>query len=432
MRPEQQFKRLRRSSRWTVSSMKPRPGIFEPAPKRSWGVSGILIATAAVVVAVLVVVGALGLRQLRQDAPNLPAVPTQTPTDTTPTDTPAPTPTATPTASAESARPAPRLPLTCDDLLSVEDAATLLGVSDIRAVDSISSELGAFWGMVRRVPVNQLGGLSCLWSNGVPQNSIVGSADGYVGLSIDLYPDTAEQWAATTTVESSTCNSRTCSGQTLAGSTTIESIAEGVKLGDRSAAQRKTDFTAVIAKIATAVKAAGKPAAAVKRNTPQLPTTCAALLSDAQATTAFGLPTKQGFTGEEGGGGYAGPTTKAIESVGQSSCIYFATSGKRTGYAFIVATLPGAAWVPTEYADADAPSGHSESIVLPGLGAKDAASTHCANPKAFEGCVVDLTIDGNWIEVSGIWKANGGIDPTKDRLQTVKDAATAVIANLKG
>lgn len=159
MTPEEQFRRLRDTTRWTVAPLEPR----RHAPVHvAFAVRWVLPVVAVVVVGMLVLVGVQSFRgSMQQPAP----VPTDTPTSvpTHPeTSTPSPAPTATQTLSTWTSPPSTALGGDCSALFSNDQAKTILGASQVSAAGAGFSIPGLAERLEYAVAEHN-GGLVCSW-----------------------------------------------------------------------------------------------------------------------------------------------------------------------------------------------------------------------------------------------------------------------------
>jgi hypothetical protein len=426
MTPEERMRLLRNSDEWTFTLTR-RPSPF-PARKQfsPWVVSFATIAAVAVIGIVVFSVFGLGIRSARPIAP--PVAPTQSASPT-----PSPAPTATGSTATE---PASRFAFTCADLATDAQVSTMMG-STVHAVDALEDPLTAFWGIPREGSIEQVGGLVCTWSNGVPYNSIAGSSTAgtsYVGLQVELMPDSAAGFrkAGVTGNSFVGCSSTNCNASSLLGSTWLQSAAQRTTLGDRTKQQRTADFQTLEANIDKVVTDAGSPTARAASTADALPSSCTDYVSDATLSTAVGVDMVESTSGDGGGGGWS-LEAEAQEQAQFAYACQWGMKGNDGDNLIVLSVLPAGAWIPTKYSGVDAPQGAASALSIPGLPASDKAWIRCdlQGDAPDDYCVVDLAIGGNWVELTLFPKQGGWDNPKRPLPDVLTEVATAVAESLK-
>ena len=403
MTPEERVKRLKDFDRWTVNSVAPRGVVAKRRPQ--W-IIPVVAGVATSVLAIAIVLGAVGLRSLPHLAP-------------------AETPTATPTAEPLGLRPATAFAFDCADLLTDAAVSAFLGVP-VEAHDMVATNLATQWQEMLGTYVVQAGGLACEWSNG----EAMGAKD-YAGFQVQLLPHGSDAFNAFGREGSVGCGGWECYSQYATGTTWVESTLKGfARQGDITKAEQNVEFQALHATI-DAVIAAAPPAADVPLGDGAgTYTQCAAVLDDATISSVVG----EGLTGGGGPGGGEGIPFlhgEAHARIGAYTfCVYMADDSR---YGPFITEMPGGAWIPITYATTvdSADVGVGTEVQLDGLKDGESAYLHCRDETA--SCVMDLAVGGDWVRIalpkSGTAKHGGGTSYNRPQPEVLADIAAAVIAN---
>jgi hypothetical protein len=268
--------------------------------------------------------------------------------------------------------------------------------------------------------VRQLGGLVCEFSNGQPDRRVGGSSEAYVGISVYVLPDAAEQWAEH--VERSSmagapvdCSLRPagyfCNLDQFGANRWVDAFVLGAQTESAGITLANAAFALVTA--APSTDAPWSPPA----DTLALPDRCDVILTQAEVQAATGttrpfvLALIGGLQWDLYGGAQAmDPTITCTISVGDEEA-----------YIGNITMLPGGEWAWNEARTLV----NSTPITIAGLGPDDEAWLRCG--PADEWCIVDLVLGHNWIE---LYVKGGGITDLFDHRAAAQALATDLVANV--
>ena len=339
------------------------------------------------------------------------------PVESTPPPVTAPTPTPTPTVDPITA-PEPLLDLTCDSL--VGDGVGQLFTGGVSEVDPERTIAEAGTSVAYKYAVEQLGGLACEWSNGVPQSDKMGSDPGYIGLAVTVAPATEAQWAEyrdyydvqkDRQIYCFTDTGFFCAANVYVGGWWVESQATGMDTVAAKALQKT--YRGVIEKVIARVSAASPTGTEWVAPEGTSPTPdCEGFLSADDARSAFGTSGKVSIERPQGGVSLDGVMRRELNSLW---CIYLIDNSDDSVGALY--WLPGGEWAWLEESTFDLLGGVPTEISVAGLEANDSAWVRCFSNT----CEVDLIVDHNWVNFTA-----GSNDQPR-----VEKIAAAIVSNVK-
>lgn len=361
----------------------------------------------------------------------------QAPETSTPAVTETPTPSATPFATPTNAappapaddpqRPRPSIDLDCANLVDAVDLSTFMGV-DVEQHDPLESYILGGWGAGNAVTV-AAGGLECEWSNGAPNNGNTAMQDGYAGMVASILPGGTALWLGDslgyTWRESVGCvgnEGSQCSVSKLVGTTILEIHVEGIDRMGRTPEERLAGFMPILESLEASILVAG--------NAPELPVPadwmwggCDKFVPMSQLSEITGLAVEEGFGDGGGGWSVAGLASTQLD---HDNCIV-ATDDSQ--YLFTMSSTEKLGWFVTDYSNTPSPQGPAVHLDLAGLAAGDSAWSRCArgdNVTVFtrNNCIVDLVIDGDWVEVRMFDSTD--VDFGRPALDVLTDVAAAI------
>ena len=361
-----------------------------------------------------VVLSVLLVALLAGCAPTPPA-----PAESTPPPVAEPTPTPTPTVDPVTA-PEPLLDLTCDSL--VGDGVGQLFTGGVSATDPERTIAEAGTSIAYKYAVEQLGGLACEWSNGVPQSDKTGADPNYVGVAMTIAPATEAQWATFRDYYSVKkdrqvyCFTDTgffCGADVFVDGWWIESQATGIDTVKAKALlpTYRAVIDEVIANVTTA-NATGASWAEPKGTLP-LSADCADVLTAGEAKAASGAAQSVELGGPSGG---ASLDSVVRDALATPWCLYYYAGEEDLLGA--LRWLPGGEWAWLEESEFTLLGGAPEEITVAGLSEGESAWVRCYSQQ----CELDLIVGHNWINYTLYDGSRAGIEKT----------AAAIVARVKG
>jgi hypothetical protein len=368
----------------------------------------------------IVAVAALTVLALAGCAPEPAPVESSAPPVVTPT--PTPTPTVEPITA-----PTPLLDLDCNELIG--DGIDVLFAKSLSSWDPARTIAEAGTTVPYKYDIEQLGGLTCEWSNGTPQSDKLGGDPNYVGLAVSVAPVTQDQWTPfrdyygvsdNRQVYCFTDTGNFCAADAFVdGRWWLEVQATGTD-GVKASVLSKTFKGIVSDMIATVTNAA--PSGAVwsaPEDTIPLDSNCATILTGKQVATAVATTKTVEPRFPQGGVSLDGTSREALDALW---CTYsFADSDDGVG---ILTWLPGGEWAWNEARDFNLPGGAIVELDVAGLDEGEGAWVRCADSN----CVLDLVVGHNWITFQ-LYSDDDGATPGQPALETI---AADIVANLKG
>ncbi|SFR83487.1 hypothetical protein SAMN05428970_2810 [Agromyces sp. CF514] len=365
----------------------------EPRPQRPVGLGDRVVAL-AIGIAILLGLGA-GAAFAFGVVPSFVIDPITAPAPVQ-TSAPAPTPTetATPTPAAPTVappvigtQPAARYDLSCDGMVDPSTVAALFPV-EVGPVDPIVTASKVSSGIPRITSVLAVGGTVCEWSNGMGYNSVVGSNDQYLGVTVSIVPRPVDGWSDEATrmgmpQDYSGCTT-VCTASAAVGDAWIAIEAQP---GDPNVVAASA-WQAFVDEIVAAVAAAG-PAAA-EDDSGRLPLTCDDVIPLETAQAVLGYPEAI----VSGAGGGWSEWAEAREHTGYDLC-FWAPTFDDDAVAWMEVVSEGR-WA----FDRMLQAGESEATELVGLGPEDEAVLRC-DPMFGTACAIDLRIGPDWISIRG-------------------------------
>lgn len=389
MTPEEHLKRMRQDDRWNAPDPKPR--LARATRRTAW--VPFAIGVGLVAVSAVVIVGAVNLRSLPQH------------------DGPA----ATPTAMNE--RPAPRLDLACSDLLTETQVDDFVGLA-VQPRDYLAFGFSLDVTIPKPAASVQAGGLACQWSNDDP--------DDFVGILMTVVPGAGDSNARPLETADS-CKSFGCHAEFAVGTTWVEIQSGGDRRSDVSDEQLHAELAELTESISAAIDAAGDPEPLPTSTTPPLPAECADTITAAQMSDAAGqtltiLPRTDVSKTE------IMPDERAAEMLDAPGFCSYTTD--ENAFGITVTALPGAGWMVGKYSTIldRHEAGPGTEVEIPGLEDPGIAILHCSKETA--DCVLDLTLDGNWISVNVPGPSANGVNFDLPRAAVIKAVAATIVKNL--
>lgn len=329
--------------------------------------------------------------------------------------TPAPAPTVDPVAE-----PVPGIDPVCDELGRMLPLETTF-VTEVAPRSSARTEYGARPSRPDEYIVRSAGGFVCEFSNGQPQSQYSGTNPAYVGVVVFVLPEPGEQWTRYLESVGATDNRRAgCNDRNGTASCTLEALSANRAIEARVAGAVSvaagTELTDAVLAAAASLPAGSAPQTP-PAGTLELPDECDTYISGASVQTITN------FSGElevvSIAGGQGGFNVRfAAELVDGSPMCYFQVAVLGGGIGTLSVLREG------EWAWAEAQSlVDSTPITIAGLAEGDEAWLRCSTSDA--GCVLDLVLGGNWIEVY-LWDNVFGFD----RRVAVQEIAATVVANV--
>jgi hypothetical protein len=313
--------------------------------------------------------------------------------------------------------------VTCADLATDTQLANLIS-SSLVAEPTARSSARATETIPAGFAVQQLGGLSCEWSNGVPMSSTSGLAgSGYRGLTVTLLPDAAAEWSKSNSLGGPSEGGAPACGTTFGAQCAYDFLAPNavwisVALGDTHSTiapdALSHAFTDYVSALRSTVSAATVAASTWKPPAGALAAldACPKVLPDTVARSALGLA--RPVTSEAPGGGW-NIESAAVETTGNLGCEYSSgTSGGTNNLPLGFANLrwiSGGAWAWETMKTFDLPLGPPAAFPVPGIAGDDGSWIRCDTGSVH--CVVDLVISGNWFEMQ-VFQAEPGPSPVTD------------------
>ncbi|MDQ1583010.1 MAG: hypothetical protein QOF36_1064 [Microbacteriaceae bacterium] len=345
-----------------------------------------------------------------------------------------PNPSAAPTApEAVVDTPQQRFDLACEDLISYEQAKTVLG-SAIRPAawqtDGTSIELAGY-------ALEQSGGMACMWSDGMPITQDTGYQQ--AGARVAIRPESQERWDQYAIQYGAVTGPGAAYGSSALGPRCVGGAEDGgytdcmlefsdhgywtdVTLYQVGSAKGLTEDAAqalakpIFDRIAAAVEDLPAPAPALEpRNAKRLPGACNDVANIDNVRSALATRFELAY-GIPGGGSI--PGTIMTDDAAGICVLGLAESDQSIGW-FV--WLEGGA---VAYDRAVVPAvarGSARSVTLAGMREGDAAAIECTDSQ--QDCVLDLRSSGNWIRTRIL--AHGHIDNGVPVVISAADVATA-------
>ena len=340
-----------------------------------------------------------------------PSTPTAAPT----AEAPSPTPTSEPIAD-----PAPQAPggITCSDLLSDDEASTLVAESSL--TDTALS--------FRDFQLRQLGGLSCEWTNGLDRPDNNGNPAAFADVTITALPEAEIEWTQYKTQPGSEVSGDrqvncylkdNCEANAFIAGWWVTLYAQG-PLATRSDAKNTTLVDTALDTIEATLTAAGPGTGdwQAPAETLALGDGCGDVISEVRLAEILGGDVST-VTAYDGGVYFLGNAVD--DRLGITPC-YWNLAGEDFGG---ITALPGGAWA------ADEPSLFSSSkkpVEIPGLVDSDSAFMWCETDYSTT-CTLELAVGHNFMSLSA-----GDYSPTVAKLdprELVKTIGAAIVENVR-
>lgn len=358
---------------------------------------------------------------------------------------PAPASTAPPSASAVLRdAPGPRTSIGCDDALPAAVVATVLG-SDVFPLD-VATDV-AFDSPITAAPAGR-GALLCSW--GVETRAPWwNSQSAFGGALLSITPVTDDEWmqyGTTYSYKNGDAMHTWCwpIREGTESSCYFEGRVKGYFLEFRSsrlaggADLTEEALLALIQPVIDGISAGLDPEMAIAEPwTPAhpslaLPTECGDLLTPAQAESLTGESPLSVFRFWDGPSRGTAPVLSLFTGASRKCDIVYADRDSSVGS---VDAMVDGAWAGADRMAAHLALGDATVAVVPGLAAEEQATLRCDSPD--DPCVVDFTLEGNWIQVSAAWEPPdrdgdgvGDGPSTAVARQNILEIAGAVVANL--
>lgn len=357
------------------------------------------------------------------------------------TATPRATPTATPGASAvptASPIPSPRIDLDC---AAIADPDTLGGLfSDPLEIRDPGVDAGAQpFSISPSYYVQTDGGLSCFWNNGKPAIPVGTTPRDRHGLKLLLIPNdgTASGFAkyqkyyslgSTTEFNCYQNDGADCDVNALRNgywvSLHIDGMSASATAGPKTlrklAKPIVDDILATVAGAAAATEKWAPPASVTA-----LPKNCGSFISASTVKSKLGISKTLSARvfGEDGGWSLE---ASAGKNAHERSCLWTYPDGDTAVMA--LDAMPGGAWALSAATPfMTAPSAPTE-VDVTGLADSDAAFMRCAAHQ--DGCVLDLAVGGNWVEVQVASSSDTGLAKIPAMKAKLLKVGAAIVANL--
>ncbi|HEY4269520.1 MAG TPA: hypothetical protein VGM94_15165 [Galbitalea sp.] len=295
--------------------------------------------------------------------------------------------------------PDSRVALGCSDLLSSADLGHLF-TDRMQAVNPAGPQLDAGSGIPATYYEQTAGGVDCAWSNGKANNG--SAAIAAMTATMTVLPNATADWAKYRAKYHLPSNRQAfCSGDTSTAACFLQSLVNGywvtadyenvdVKLASSTSpvvGAVKPVLAAAEARLAS-LPPSEPSAGAAPGASAGLPANCAGYLTPAEVKKALGTTATMAF----GGSGDNWSVSAAAEQRSGVPFCSLSPAGSEDSYGY-VAVLPAGAWAA---ADAVTLTG-AKRLAVTGLGTDDSATAY-VNPTT-NAVIVDLVLNGNWIEV---------------------------------
>lgn len=343
-----------------------------------------------------------------------------------PADTPQPSP--TPSAIADPA-PAPEsvFDLDCADLVP-EDAVAALFPTPVAPLNEPTPDLNTPGQIWRGLGVQQLGGLGCVWGDGMAAYPQPGVPDPNArALQVIVLPDASEGWETYSSYyapgsdRSESCSTPAyCSIESFVGDAWIEVVATN-----------PTDAASAVAlHEAVATRIAEAPRRELSWQPPadgiSPPTACEGLLTPEQLAAAVEWPADLFAERFSGGWSLAATTWEMLPTEPCSYTVGYSDTG-----AGQLNWLPGGEWAWRVAVDG------GDAVPLKAPVDRDAASLSCGETD----CVLDVLVAGTWVRLL-LWNDLADVAPFADPPveygpsrsieQMAAELAAAIVTNIRG
>ncbi|TFD86286.1 hypothetical protein [Cryobacterium serini] len=325
--------------------------------------------------------------------------------------------------------PTSRLGLACDDLLTsilVENLLDTTTVTTDLMVKPQSATPLAY-------AVSQLGGVSCLASGDVADQSFV---------SVVVLPEATTQWATYAAKNADVGSGAvsaygdasqvacfnfgeffTCSANILAGENWIDVYARGLNadpgVSNEAIAEQVAPLITDIVNTVTGAAAPG-PRWVAPGSTGMLPTDCSVYSTEGEFQVAFSTAEKVLISGDSDGEGW-GIDDAGWAIAGGDRCVW-SPEGTGQTWPLYISALPGGEWAFDHSADLMSANDATQVVAQTPAGV-DRATFGCHIYSGF--CTLDTVIEGNWVQFSAEQDLVGTEDDVRALLIETAERAVA-------
>ncbi|MCU1534843.1 MAG: hypothetical protein JWR53_1324 [Glaciihabitans sp.] len=363
--------------------------------------------------------------------PTVPSAPTSAPVVSTPR--------ATPTAAPEAQLPTPRLDIGCSDLAASATLASTF-TDPVEARDPGVDAGARGFAIDPAYFVQTDGGLACSWNNGLPEYRKDGNYGGRQGVTLLVLPNDnpskgfakyKKYYSLATNTEINCFQGGevpNCYVNALVNDYWVSAVVTGMDASTTASEKKLAKKTKpLIDGILAGVGASAAPTPqwSPPSTTLALPHSCSGYVAASTLKAKLGLATAVTARHFGEGGGWSLEASAALNAHADG-CIWTIPASDSSVAALDV--LPGGAWALSSATPfMTGPSAPTE-VTIAGLTDADGAWIRCGAKD--DGCILDLAVGGNWIEVIVNSSSDSGMPKIPGLRHKLESLGATIVGNL--